>query len=235
MTRIVYTLLLLYTIWFAWETRTIAHPPPSMIGLELPTTEAEFRGVLHSEDATRQRSAIEDARTNLRMDNAFKFLYPLALIVFAWNLYRRNVRRPRIAFGIAVVTTAICIATGVFDGLENSRLLDNLQRVTDTSATLALDTMREASLLKWGLLGLALLLLSLLEMDTTLSAETASGWTSFRVCVNALAGSAGVLGAVWMQRALFEVEVLGFTAVSIAVLLESWRRGKAGAASIPPR
>lgn len=143
----------------AWGAFDLASRPELEGGLRKPIVSLEVAGTVPQADATVDAfHGPERVRRNVYQDYGFILFY-VALFGTLGRLLSREVAGPWCWLGVAAIVCAV--ATGALDVLENVRILEYLRALEAGRERLSLvDSMRAASLLKWGAFFLTMALLA---------------------------------------------------------------------------
>lgn len=156
-------------------------------------------------------------RTNVYRDYGFILFY-VALFTGLGRLLSREVAGPWCWLGVAAIVCAV--ATGALDVLENVRILEYLRALEGGLERLPrVDSMRAASLLKWGAFFLTMALLAP-------PLWLAGGHFAALACLCAVVAALGACGLAVHRPAIewaFTLAIAG-AAPSIAAIVALWPR-----------
>ncbi|MET0398163.1 MAG: hypothetical protein ABW277_15285 [Longimicrobiaceae bacterium] len=187
-------------------------------GLRRPIVSLEVAETVEGADRAIERAGgPSKVRTSVYFDFAFILFY-VALFAGLGRLLSREVAGPWCWLGVAAIVCAV--ATGALDVLENVRILEYLRAFEGGLERLArVDSMRAASLLKWGAFFLTMALL-------TPPLWLAGGHLAALACLCAAVAALGACGLAIHRPAIewaFTLAIAG-AAPSIAAIVALWLR-----------
>lgn len=184
-------------VLFRITPQLLAPSPPGLdgfhspvIALELVENEQQVRDILAVYEQRNPQPAAEQIRREIQLDN-WVIIPVYTLLFLAFSLWLSGSDRPR-ARALVIALVAGAVGAAASDLAENASILAALESLSQP----VVDSIRQASLVKWALLAVLIGLLAVPFL-------THKGWVRIVGLLYLLAGVVGLGGVLW-QRPLLE-------------------------------